>query len=348
MAAGLVPRPGYPIYGLAAPTLRPVTVTESQRQYGAWEVIVLSYGDTKAGPYVQVIMAGPDAQPSIATTVEADGTERTEPWEPPALAESTRERLPAGEALVTRHGDQWRARLLDRPETVTVTLIGRGAAPDDVRLESLPDLEAIFAAQHEEMIARIERARRNRVRRPPEPEPDLEPAEGIAALRALTDFTLRSEAEHRAAVRDRSIPPHSPAWGQMHGARIYGALWRRAAREYQRLSGADPRTADDVITTAVNHLGHLAEHAPWFTADERLREAATDETLRHAMLGDPVPSEPAQRAWSRYWSGRLGAGDDGFSAEEALARHERARPLQADWLAAWESWAGQARGPGGQ
>jgi hypothetical protein len=34
----------------------------------------------------------------------------------------------------------------------------------------------------------------------------------------------------------------------------------------------------------MNHLGHLAEQATWFTADPRLRAVATDETLRHAVL----------------------------------------------------------------
>ena len=45
--------------------------------------------------------------------------------------------------------------------------------------------------------------------------------------------------------------------------------------------------------------------AAWFTADPRLREAAIDETLRHAMLGDAVPSETAQEAWARHWSAHL-------------------------------------------
>ena len=41
-----------------------------------------------------------------------------------------------------------------------------------------------------------------------------------------------------------------------------------------------------MVTLAVNHLGNLASNAAWFTADERLREAAIDETLRHAMLDE--------------------------------------------------------------
>jgi hypothetical protein len=67
----------------------------------------------------------------------------------------------------------------------------------------------------------------------------------------------------------------------------------------------DERAADEVVTSVINHLGHLAEQGRWFSGDGRLREAAIDETLRHAMLGDAVPSAPAQLAWSRSWSARL-------------------------------------------
>ena len=69
---------------------------------------------------------------------------------------------------------------------------------------------------------------------------------------------------------------------------MHNALWQRAVREHQRLRGTDRRAADDAVTVAVNHLGFLQEKAPWFTADPRLRAAAIDETLRHAMLGDAV------------------------------------------------------------
>ena len=40
-------------------------------------------------------------------------------------------------------------------------------------------------------------------------------------------------------------------------------------------------------------------------SDARLRDAAIDETLRRAMLGDAVPSETAQQAWARHWSAHL-------------------------------------------
>ena len=83
---------------------------------------------------------------------------------------------------------------------------------------------------------------------------------------------------------------------------MHNALWQRAVREHQRLRGTDRQAADEAVTVAVNHLGFLQEKAPWFTADPGLRAAALDETVRHAMLDDTVPSEPAQDAWARYWS----------------------------------------------
>jgi hypothetical protein len=58
------------------------------------------------------------------------------------------------------------------------------------------------------------------------------------------------------------------------------------------------------VTLVVNHLTHLQQQVPWSTAEARLREAAIDETLRHAVRGDHVPSQPAQQAWARYWARR--------------------------------------------
>ncbi len=340
-----MPPPGYTVYGLAAPALRPARVTESWQRGGAWELVMLSYGDPLAGPYVQVITAAPGVRPSAGRAVEPDGTERAEPWEPPGSAVAAREQLPAGDALVTRHGDRWSARLLEVPATVTVTVIGQGVAPGDVRLEPLPDLRPVldtqYKEQYEELLRRLRQAGRRPLPRPAEPE--LDPAEGTAAVRALADFTLATQTELRATVPTRSGPRHPPGWGPMHSA-----LWRRAVREYQRLSGAGPRAADDVVTEVINHLGQLADELPWFTADERRREAATDETVRHAVLGDIVPSEPAQRAWSRYWSGRLErVGPDPADPDAALARHQALRALEADWRAAWQEWARQAPGTGG-
>jgi len=363
-AEALVPRPGCPIHGLASPALRPVIVGESSmssylggaRDQMAWEHITLCYGDTTAGPYVKVTTAATDglAMSSRSNSSDPAGQlerrlrlelepdqaiadrdrERwsdSEPAGEPAAV--TRERLAMGDAVIARRGDAWAARLAgDGTEAVTVTVMGMGVAITDVRLERLPDLRDIIMARYEEQVRRIAQARRQPPSPPPPPPPGFVPAEGAAALRALADFSLAAAAEYRAGT-DRHRPRPAPDEGTL---RMRGALWRQAAAEYQRLSGAGARAADDAVTTAVNHLLHLQDNAPWFTSDARLREAATDETVLHAMLGVPVLSEPAQLAWNRYWSARMGGQIDLTAGD----------PLDSDWATgwrtAWESWTRSA------
>jgi hypothetical protein len=127
---------------------------------------------------------------------------------------------------------------------------------------------------------------------------------------------------------------------------MHNALWQRAVREQQRVGEMDAPEADEVVTSVINHLGHLAEEA-WFARDDRMREAAIDETLRHVMLGDAVPSAPAQLAWTRYWSaGRARAGHQPDPAA-LWAEHDSRLDLDADWRAAWEAWTRLAPGPAG-
>ena len=92
----------------------------------------------------------------------------------------------------------------------------------------------------------------------------------------------------------------------------------------------------------MNHLGHLAERATWFSADARLRAAAIDETLRHAVLGEAVPSLPAQQAWERYWSDHMGRALRMDRGSSAFAEMESRRALTDGWLAAWTAWTRRA------
>jgi hypothetical protein len=383
-ADALVPRPGCPIYGLASPALRPVSIVESSlstpiggthRDRMLWEHVTLCYGDTMAGPYVKVTTTATDGLAISSSSSGGDSAaERTEARLRSALdtgrvradpsegrwavgpVEVTRERMSAGDALVARQDGRWAARLPgDGSESVLVAVLGLGVEVTDVRLEKLPDLRDIIAAHYEELTARVERARRQPRRPPPPPPPGFVPAEGTAALRAIAEHTLVNAAERRAAFLDeaarrraelldeaagRQAPgrdrrPHRPAPGW---AEMYGALWRQAASEYQRLSGADLNAANDSVTTAVNHLLHLQENVPWFSADARLREAAIDETVCHAMLGIPVLSEPAQLAWNRYWYAKMGqAPDFAFAAGDPLGTS-----WETGWRAAWEAWARDA------
>ena len=272
-----------------------------------------------------------------ATGPPVVGASATEPPQPLVV---TRETLPAGPALVCRGGTVWAAGLLptdpaDRAaDSVVVTIVGSGLVPESVRLQPIADLRPMIEARTERIAALMER-NRGKPRPPrPEPETELEPAEGVAALRALAEFALTSSADRRARLQAGQRRWHDPDWGRLHNA-----LWQRAVSECQRLRGTDRRTADDAVTVAVNHLGFLQEKAPWFRADPRLRAAAIDETLRHAMLGDTVPSVPAQDAWARSWSTRVAGRRPDREADDPLAEAAAREALNDDCLRAWGAWA---------
>jgi len=371
----LVPRPGYPVYGLAEPSLAPVLVAETLRTNGEWTLISLTYGrpeDVPAGPYVTVTTIaipedadepgetgmptgrywqedghGPEAELRFAVEREQERGERwagsTEGGGPgpdtftSAPVVVARETLRNGAALVVRQGNVWAARLETGEPLVALTVAGRGVAPESVRVETLQSLRPLIEGRTEDRISRVER---NRGRpRPPLPVPDLPPAHGAAALRALVDFTLATGAEIREATRARRDPRHG-----RERAGMYNALWQRAVRERQRLAGEDERTANYAVTSAVNHLGHLDSQTAWFRTGERLREAAIDETVRYAMLGDRVPSQRAQYLWARYWSAHLAGPDqapypDTNRDPDAMrARFAAREQYDADLMAAWEAW----------
>jgi hypothetical protein len=165
----------------------------------------------------------------------------------------------------------------------------------------------------------------------------LEPAEGVAAWRALADFSLASNARIREAARSGRGPRTPVGSGPLRAA-----LWQRAVRERQRLAGDSARAADEAVTAVINHVGHLDERAGWFGTDSLLRESAIDETLRRALLGDSVPSEPAQDAWDRYWSEHLAWLRLDPRVAERLAQTRNREALADDWLRAWAGWAATA------
>ncbi len=341
-AEELLPRPPFDVFGLAAPRLRPSVLAETGQVNGEWETIALAYGDwaDPAGPFVTVTTtaerpdaSGEDARAGLVRVIDRErnriaahaGVDEDEPPEP---AEFWRDELRIGErrasGLVCQHGGVWAARL--REGGLTVTVAGRGVGLASVHLRPVADLGP-YLQERGEMLGQL--AERHRQR----PPPVLEPAEGVAAYRALAEAALESHARLRGALRSGREPRHRAGDGAtMH------ALWQRAVREQERISGISSRQADEIVTRAVNHLTHLQEQAAWFTADPRLREAAVDETLRHAVLGEDVPSMPAQQAWANYWAHRasLGTHEPGASLHAELAA---GRPLDTAWLAAWSAWA---------
>jgi hypothetical protein len=359
-AESLVPRPDYPVYGLAAPTLTPAVLLH-QSTNGFPVLVSLRYGswETATGPHVTVTSAAPHSErrPASATPgvpasftdgrsvrdpesdllreIDAErkrvavyaGVDLEVPPEPPSY---TREALPMGDALVCRHGTMWAARLIDGSPEVIVTITGHGADADGIRLEPVTDLAPMLAARNEEFGRRRERRRAT-------PPPVLEPAEGVAAWRALADFCLASDDRIREAERAGREPRTPIGSGPMRAA-----LWQRAVRERQRLAGGNARAAEDVVTSVINHLVRLGDRAAWFGTDARLREAAIDETLRRALLADSVPSEPAQQAWDLYWSEHLTWLRVDPQAAERLAQARARETLADDWLRAWADWAATA------
>ena len=348
-AEELVPRPDFGVLGLAAPVLRPAALAATGQMNGEWESVSLGYGDPTAagGPYVSITTAsGPhvvtsEAEAELPRAIDAErdrvadhaGVDDDEPASPP---EFERTRLPFGEALICRHGTVWAARVAAEPGAV-VTVTGRGVAPESIRLETVADLRPYVEARNE-IIGQL--AERHRSAAPPV----LEPAEGVAALRALAEHTLDQHARMRESAHDRRTPRLRAG-----ESGLYHALWQRAVREQQRVAGVDKRAADEVVTLVINHLGHLLEDAAWF-ADPRLRAAAIDETLRHAMLGDDVPSLAAQQAWARYWSARMDGqrwnladpADPADTHADPHADPRASQPAATAWLAAWAAWAQRA------
>ena len=202
----LTPRPGQPIYGLAAPALTPAAVTQYQLSDEQWIAVTLTYGqpDAPEGPCVVVTTVADRGRPDRGST-PGDGLEaelrqvvederdrvarragaaepgRREPRRAAAPLVVSRETLPAGRALVGRSGSVWAARLLpaDPPaDGVVVTIVGLGVSPESVRLQPIADLRPMIEAELERIIAMLGRGAGKP--RPPRPEPDveLEPAEG--------------------------------------------------------------------------------------------------------------------------------------------------------------------------
>jgi hypothetical protein len=340
-ADALVPRPPFDVYGLDAPPLRPVALGELVRSDDEWETIGVTYGDwaAPAGPWAAVTSSigyAPEPETALFRAIDAEhariaseaGADEEEPAGPPAYAPAE---ITVGggtvSALAGRHGNVQAARLAVGP--VTVTVVSRGVDLDQVRLAAVTDLEP-YSRGRSEMIAQAIERHRN------QPPPVLEPAEGMAAYRALVDASIDQHARLLATLRAGRTPRHRAEEGP-----VMGALWQRAVRELSDRAGIGKRAADDIITSVVNQLTNLGDEAPWFTGDARLRERAIDETLRHAVLDEDVPSRPAQQAWSRYWATQMSLA--GMSpADRAQAGPAELVPRSSDWLAAWAAWASQS------
>jgi hypothetical protein len=345
-AEELLPRPPFAVFGLAEPRLPSAYLADVGQVNGVWESISLAYGDwaEPAGPWVVVTTrTGPadagdrEVEAELLRAIDHDrnriasqaGVDEDDLDVPP---DYSRADLAVGSVNVGgvagRQENVWAAWLV--ADGQIVILVVRGVDPASVRLDPVADLAPYLRARNERLGRLSEHHRR-------QPPPVLEPAEGVAAYRALAEAELASHARLVQALQAGREPRQRAGGGPARHA-----LWQRAVREQARISGIGERQANEIVTLVINHLTRLHEQAPWFTADPRLREAAIDETLRHAVLGDDVPSQPAQQAWARYWAQRTTStpGDD--PGEDFRSRLQAGRPLIAAWLQAWAIWA--ARG----
>lgn len=344
-AEELLPRPPFVVFGLAEPRLRPGSLAEAGQVDGVWESIGLAYGDwaEPAGPWVTVTTrtghaGAPDreVEGDLLRAIDHDRNRLAaqagvdeDYFDIPA--EYSRADLAVGDETVSgvvgRQENVWAARVL--ADGLIVALVGRGVDPGSVRLDPVADLAPYLQARNDR-IAHLSEHHRQR------PAPILAPAAGVAAYRALAEAALASAARLVYALEAGREPRQLASEGA-----TWRALWQRATREQARISGIGERQADEIVTLVVNHLTMLQEQAPWFRAEPRLREAAIDETLRHAVLGDDVPSQPAQQAWARYWGRRTSP--PGQEPGDELRDHQQtSRPLITAWLQAWDAWT--ARG----
>ena len=140
----LVPRPGYPIYGLSAPAFESARVSGYSTSQGEWRSVVLSYGP---------LADDDEVEPRVRVTTLADG-----------------------DGVVSRGGSERSPDAVSEQEVenVTVRVETWGVHADEIRVAPVPDLRPVIEAALEQTLARIERLRR--AYQPP-PRPDFPPAE---------------------------------------------------------------------------------------------------------------------------------------------------------------------------
>jgi hypothetical protein len=213
---------------------------------------------------------------------------------------------------------------------VTVTVTGRGIAPERVGLRSVDQFEP-YALGRQLELAKLREATEDR---PHVRERELAPVQGLEAHRELIARSIR-DALRMSADLEAGRPPRR----SRSEPRDTGELWERTVRQQMRLSGDDHQTANLAVTALVNQLVSLAEKADWFS-DADAAGAAVEESIRHAVFDSEVPSIEAQRAWLADWT----AGTEGQADLHRLGpkgireRMHRRMDARTAWLALWRQW----------
>ncbi|MEY9964661.1 hypothetical protein ABIA33_002703 [Streptacidiphilus sp. MAP12-16] len=346
-------RRSFRVYGPTSPLLDSPTLASWERHNDELVKVVLSHGDlfTGEGPYVAVQTVVTDAGYRERPLQDVIEDERDRLFEhagidegeaPDLAVESepwfTIDGIPVRAAL-RGEGRLWAARLVvggpDSPlrnrggEPVTITVTGRGIAPDRVALRTVEDLEPYAFGRQERLSALAERREPQvHVRERELPEPA-----GLDAHRRLVEFSvqhaLRLEAAARAGHR-----PREPRAGRVDR----GELWESAVRQQMRLAREDRVAANEAVTALVNQMVRLAERAAWFPGTEDGR-AAVEESIRYTIFDSEVPSVAAQRAWRADWERHMAprAGEP-EGGEHLLERFEEQSAMDTNWLEQWQSW----------
>jgi hypothetical protein len=214
-------------------------------------------------------------------------------------------------------------------EPVTVTITGRGLAPEQVALRAVGQLEP-YARGRQRKLAEFRDRRGNQ---PHIRDRELPPVRGLEAHRELIERSVRDGLRLEADLRAGRLPrrPRSEP-------RDEGELWERTVRQQMRLAGEDHQEADEAVTALVNQMVGLSERADWFP-DTPAAETAVEESIRYTVFDSQVSSIEAQLAWQAHWSARMtDAGsltEDPTIARERLHRHVAVR---SGWLELWQRW----------
>jgi hypothetical protein len=320
-------RCGLPLLGLAEPGPGPGMVGSTEGEADAVTSVGLSYGDLirPDGPRVDVHTGRFGLDPGAILVDALDQAGDDSPLPDQGVPVSLVVDGDPVQATMLRAGDRfWAASCRHRGADVVV--VARDWALEATSLASVPDVEPFLRAR----AAYIAALRED----PPAPPP---PVDVDDPHRALIDTLLVTTAALREGpMRQMGRREHRQAQRSIHG------LWEATVTVQARLTGRSRDEANHVVTAMVNQLTGLWEHASWFTAEPRLREAAITETIAYWTGADPsVPSRPAQEAWQRHWDGRRGWPPEVLTTEDPATRRtwfERLRGSQEAWLTAWAAW----------
>jgi len=222
---------------------------------------------------------------------------------------------------------------------VTVTITGRGLAPEQVALRAVDQLEP-YALGHQRQLAQV---RARRVDQPHVRDRELPPVQGLDGHRELIERSVRDALRTEAALRAGRTPRQSRS-----EPRDRGELWERTVRQQMRLAGEDHPAANEAVTAMVNQMVGLAEGAYWFPGTDAAR-TAVEESIRFTVFDSEVSSIEAQRAWHEYWFSRIretgsratGSGEAGSREEDPTIRRERLHlqlVVRSEWLELWQQW----------